>query len=97
VSCAVNLTLKEDTLSLKAMCGVQMYLRVKLENQEKGVVMIMTNEIDEILMLYKIKEREADYYKKQVGMYSELLKIKDQTIEVMNERIDLKDEMLSEL
>ncbi len=59
--------------------------------------MIMTNEVDEILMLYKIKEREAEYYKKQNSIYKELLKIKDETIATISERIDIKDEMLSEL
>jgi hypothetical protein len=59
--------------------------------------MILNNEVDELLMLYKIKEREVEYYKKQNSIYKELLVIKDQTIAVLNERIEIKDEQLSEL
>jgi hypothetical protein len=62
--------------------------------------MITENQIDELLILYKIKCNECEHYKKQASIYSDLLKIKDETIEILKNEIDLKkfsEKQLSEL
>lgn len=62
--------------------------------------MITENEIDELLILYKIKCNECEHYKKQANVYSDLLQIKDETIAILSNEIDSKkftEEQLSEL
>ena len=59
--------------------------------------MITENEIDELLILYKIKCNECEHYKKQASVYSDLLQIKDETIRILNERIELRDSLTDQL